>query len=106
MRIAEGLRVQQVRVLTHLRRAMQAGAGVVQVNLSVRIQPPVLSRAQRVERQRGSVLGMAREKLDVGVGLGTLVHGLLAVAFGLPATGYRLPADPDVIVLTGAVYSE
>ena len=62
MRIAEGLRVQQLGVLAHLRCGVQAGAGVVQIDVPVRVQSSVLGRAQRVEMQRGPVVeGSARE---------------------------------------------
>ena len=92
MRIAQGLRVQQLRVQTHLRRGMQAGAGVIQIDLSVLVQPSVLDRAQRVEMEGGSVFGVAREKLRVRVGLRASVHGLQSSVYGLRATGYHLPA--------------
>ena len=92
MRIAERLRVQQLRVPTHLRRGVQTGAGVIQIDLRVLVQPPVLGRAQRVEMERGSVFRIAREKLGVRVGL---VWSRSSVSL-LPATSYRLPATPTL----------
>ena len=48
MRIAEGLRIQEIGVLPHLRRRMQARAGVIQIDVAVFVQPPVLGGAERV----------------------------------------------------------
>jgi hypothetical protein len=46
--IAERLRVQQLCMPADLRCRMQAGARVIEIDLPVLVQPPVLGCAQRV----------------------------------------------------------
>ena len=74
MWIAERLCVQEVCVLAHLRRGMQASACVVEVDVAVLVQSPVLDGAKRVEVQRGPVLRVARKELRVHVGERSAVH--------------------------------
>ena len=74
MRIAESLGVQQVRVLAHLRRRMQTSACVVEIDVTVLVQSPVLEGTKRVEVQRGPVLRVARNELRVHVGQRCAVH--------------------------------
>ena len=68
MRIAQSVCVQEIGVLAHLRRRMQARAGVIQIDVAMLVQAPVLDRTKRVEMQRGPILRVAREKLRVRVG--------------------------------------
>ena len=49
-------RVQQLGVRAHLRLGVEAAAGVVEVDVLVRVQPPVIRRAQVIEH-RGFVMG-------------------------------------------------
>ena len=67
MWVAEGLCIQQVGVLAHLRRCMQTSTCVVEIDVTVLVQSPVLEGAKRVEVQRRPVLRVASKELRVHV---------------------------------------
>ena len=66
MRVAEHVRVENVRVFADLRRGMQAAAGVVEVDMPLGIEPPVLDATQGVERRRLAVLGVFSQEFIEG----------------------------------------
>ena len=89
MRIAERLCVQKIGVLAHLRRRMQTRAGVIQIDVAMLVQSPVLDGTKRVEMQRGPILeDSARETLR------TRFSQLR------PLRGF---SDPHVIVIAGTL---
>ena len=57
-------------MLKHLRLGMQAAAGVIEIDLVLVVEPPVVTDAQRIERVRGGVLGKFAEELLVRFGHG------------------------------------
>ena len=74
MRIAESLCVEEIGVLSHLRRRVQARAGVIQIDVAMLIQAPVLDGTKRVEMQRGPILRVADEEIRVRVGQRCAAH--------------------------------
>jgi hypothetical protein len=63
VRIAEHRSLQQRGVRCDLRLGIEAGACVIQVDVIVRVQPPVLRRAQVIE-PRGFVMGDCGLRLE------------------------------------------
>ena len=86
MRVAEHAAGQQVRVLADLRLGVQAAAGVVEVDVSVAIEPAVVAFAQPVDR-----VGRfgTRDSLDELVERCVRAHPLYGTRPAANVRGYR-----------------
>ena len=63
--IAENAGAQQGEVLLELRFRMERTTGVIEVDLALRIQAPILGRAQLVQSRGLRIAGIAREEIRV-----------------------------------------
>ena len=66
VRVAEDVVVQHLAVRTHLRRGMQAAAGVVEIDLPLGVEPAVLAGPQRIEKRCPGVVRPGGEESGGG----------------------------------------